>query len=198
MATVKQILSWDYDIYDNLDERALKSAVTTMVSAANKRLRSMEKAGEKSPAYRAVMKSMDVDRGGRFTVKGKSFSQLRTDYVKLTEFLTHKTSTLTGWKKVKRETRKELEKQDVTFSDEEWNDVWDAYEKLEDLDPEIEMKSIKYDVLKLISDKVRESDLSSDEIAVKLKGKAKKLYEKNQQLQGDFENGGVSELFDMQ
>ena len=158
----------------------------------------MEKVGEKSPAYRAVMKSMNVDRGGRFSVKGKSFDQLRTEYVKLTGFLSHKTSTLTGWKKVKKETRKELEKNDVTFTDEEWNDVWDAYEKLEDLDPEIEMKSIKYDVLKLSSDKVRENDLPPDEIAVKLKGKAKKLYEKNQQLQSGFENGGVSELFDMQ
>lgn len=197
--SIKQILSWDYDVFDSLNEKQLRGAVTVMVSAANKRLKAMERAGEKSPAYRAVQKSAGVDSGARFSVAGKSFSELRSTYTQLTGFLTHKTSTLSGWKKVKSETVKEIKKVgNIELSPDEWDDFWEAYDKLEDLDPDAQLRYIKYDVFKAISDAMSDKSKSPEDIAIELGGKVNSLYENKQKLQQAFESGGVSELFDGQ
>ena len=197
--TVNKILAMDYDAFDNLNEIQLRAAVRVMVSAANKRLSAMEKKNERSPAYRAVQKSMGVEHGGRFSVKGKSFSEMRTEFTQLTGFLTHKTSTLTGWKEVKKQTIKALEeKADIFLEPEQWDRFFETFDKLEDLDSNVNLRSLKYDVMQLISDAIDDDSKSPDDIALELQDDVKDAYERNESLQDAFESGGVSALFESQ
>ena len=93
--TIENILSMDIDKFNKLKEPDLKKIVGRLVSAANKRIRRMESAGIESPALSGVKRS-----GGTFSVKDKNLDQLRSEYARAKRFLTSKTSTIKGAKKV--------------------------------------------------------------------------------------------------
>jgi hypothetical protein len=94
--TVENILNLDVN---TLGEKDLRAVATRLVSASNKRVRRLAKTpgGKLSPAYARIEK-----RGRMFSVKGKDISGLRAEMAQMRSFMRLKTSTVTGWKKVKR------------------------------------------------------------------------------------------------
>ncbi len=102
MATIEQLINLDITDVQRMNRRELAAVVSTLASAANKRLARLERSdvGELSPAYQ------QVKTGGRdrFSVKGKSVNQLRNEYKDVTKFLKRSTSTVGGWKQVRKET----------------------------------------------------------------------------------------------
>lgn len=98
----------DYNRYKRLSEPTLRKVVNRLASAANKRLRRMEGAGEASPAYREVQAS-----GGKFSTKGKTLEGLQREFLRVKQFFEDKTSSLAFWKRTKDEASQRAEKGNV-------------------------------------------------------------------------------------
>lgn len=189
--TIQDILNMDNETFNKLSTSDMRKVVGRLVSAGNKRLRSFERAGESSPATRHVENS-----GGAFSTRGKDLNALRAEYTRAKNFLQAKTGTRRGWKKVKNETISGLKKQGVKMTEQQFNDVWKAYEELKELSPEVANRGLKYGVLKDVADMVTDTNKSADEIATALNKDLSRIYEQ----QAGLENGvdGVSGFFEIE
>ena len=125
MATIEQLIDLDITDVQRMNRRELAAVVSTLSSAANKRLARLERSdvGELSPAYQQAQK-----RGQRFSVAGKNVNQLRNEYKAVTQFLKRETSTVSGWKKVRKETYSRIGG-DFKSAEQEKR-FWKAYRKL--------------------------------------------------------------------
>lgn len=187
--SIKDIINMDINKFNSLNEKDMRKVVGRLVSAGNKRLRSFEKAGESSPATRHVMRS-----GGVFSTKGKNLQQLRSEYMRAKNFIESETGTRKGWTKVKKKTIEGLKKQGVEMSNEQWDDVWKAYEELKEKDKEVSNKALKYTTLQDVVAMVKQGDMAPDEIALALHDRLSEIYEENEVLDNEF--NGVSGFFD--
>lgn len=189
--SVQDILNMDIKTFNKLNTSDLRKVVGRLVSAGNKRLRSFERAGESSPATRHVEKS-----GGAFSTKGKDLNALRAEYTRAKNFMQSKTGTRKGWKQVKKETIQGLRKHGVEMSENQFENVWTAYEDLKEISPEVANRGLKYSVLKDVADMVTNTDKSADEIATALHENLTEIYEE----QAGLNNGvdGVSGFFEIE
>lgn len=99
--TVKEILDLDWKDLSKLSTKDLRKISMTLNSAANKRLRRLEKAGatEMSPAYGYTRRSR-----GDFSVKGlQTRTDLKNEIQRAASFMTAKTSTLKGAAEYKKQ-----------------------------------------------------------------------------------------------
>ena len=121
---------------------------------------------------------------------------LRAEYTRAKNFLQAKTGTRKGWKQVKKETIAGLKKQGVEMTEQQFNDVWKAYEDLKELSPEVANRGLKYSVLKDVADMVTDTNKSADEIATALHENLSSIYEE----QAGLNNGvdGVSGFFEIE
>lgn len=189
--SVQDVLNMDINTFSKLNTSDLRKVVGRLVSAGNKRLRSFERAGESSPATRHVEKS-----GGAFSTKGKDLNALRAEFMRAKNFLESKTGTRKGWKQVKNETIAGLKKQGIEISENQFNDVWKAYEDLKELSPEVANRGLKYSVLKDVADMVTDTNKSADEIATAIHENLSQIYEKRAGL--DYGVDGVSRFFEIE
>ena len=189
--TIQDIMNMDIDTFNKLNTSDMRKVVGRLVSAGNKRLRSFERAGESSPATRHVEKS-----GGAFSTKGKDLNALRAEYTRAKNFLQSKTGTRKGWKQVKNETIAGLKKQNVEMTEQQFNDVWKAYEDLKELSPEVANRGLKYAVLKDVADMATSADKSADEIAMALHKDLSRIYEEQAGLYDGV--NGVSGFFEIE
>lgn len=125
MATIGQLIDLDITDVQRMNRRELAAVVSTLASAANKRLTRLERSdvGELSPAYQQAQK-----RGQRFSVAGKNVNQLRNEYKAVTQFLKGGTSTVSGWNKVRKETYSRIGGDFTSAAQEKL--FWKAYRKL--------------------------------------------------------------------
>ncbi len=189
--TVKDILNMDENIWNRLTAGELRQVTGRLVSAGNKRIRNLERQENSSPALRAVNRS-----GGKFSTRGKNFSQLKSEFARAKNFLQQKTSTVKGWKKVKQETRNKLGIEGINFTDNQWDNFWKTYNKLKELNPDVELDSIKYNVFKTISTRIIDKNETPESIAIAMNKEVNNLYEWNKELEQQRISGGVSEYFD--
>ena len=139
-----------------LNERSLRKAISSMGSAANKRLKRMEEKG----VYFGDARGPDIVSGvKKFSVRGKSLDELKREFRRVRNFLSDPQSSLTGmWKALREVKRKwgktptkkmrkdfsKMEKQKkklgkamedrLTKYDElrRWRETWKYYNKLID------------------------------------------------------------------
>lgn len=128
--SIKDILNMD--LY-SLNQTDTKNLANRLVSASNKRLRYLERDksghGVASPAYKKVMDK------GVFSVKGKKRSQVMNEIKRMREFLSAKSSTTRGWNAIRRKVERRIgEKvgEKVRLSNEEYSNMWSAYELMQD------------------------------------------------------------------
>lgn len=189
--SVQDILNMDIGVFNKLNASDLRKVVGRLVSAGNKRLRSFEKSGESSPATRHVVKS-----GGAFSTKGKDLNALRAEYTRAKNFMQAKTGTRKGWKQVKKETIQGLKKQGVEITENQFDDLWQSYEDLKELSPEVANRGLKYSVLKDIANMVTDPDKSAEEIAMALHDNLSQIYEERAGLNNGVD--GVSGFFEIE
>lgn len=189
--SVQDILNMDNATFNKLSTSEMRKVVGRLVSVGNKRLRSFDRAGESSPATRHVSKS-----GGAFSTKGKDLNALRAEYTRAKNFLQAKTGTRKGWKQVKKETIAGLKKQGVEMTEQQFNDVWQAYEDLKELSPEVANRGLKYSVLKEVADMVTDETKSADEIATAIHENLSQIYEERAGLEHGVD--GVSGFFEIE
>ena len=79
------------------EEKELRKQVSRLASMANKRLQRLEKSElTDTPAY----KSWEENGAHKFSVRGKTYQEVQSEYWRLKKFIENKTSTVTGAKQV--------------------------------------------------------------------------------------------------
>ena len=184
--TVKSILDMDWGELSKLSTEELRKVSMQLNSAANKRLRRLEQAGETewSPAYTYTRRSK-----GDFSVKGlKSRTELKNEIQRASSFMTAKTSTVKGAKEYRKtaeemftpEGEDRISVQDLTKKQK--NTIFRALDRLREEDAalvhnigsdviikelrkaQMEKKSRnRYQLLKAVKDKLPELEESSEE-----------------------------------
>lgn len=131
--SIEELANLDLDVFLGMKRDEMARTVTRLSSAANKRLRGLEKLDIESPALKSVQKS-----GGRFTTidkggKPKNLNQLRSEYMRVTKFLKMQTSSRRSFKRVSKEVRERL-----GFSKEASENLmkafWSTYNKMPEAD----------------------------------------------------------------
>ena len=176
----------EYEKIMKMSRKDLAKEVQRLSKNANRRLKSFEKHGEKSPAYNYIQ-----DSGGKFKTKGKTLNQLRAEYRRVSGFLESKTGTLKGTKNWKIESISKLNEKlnlegDRAVTLKDFDTIWEAYEKLKELNPEVKVAEYKYKMgmgLDAIADMViNNKDMSGEDIAFaiseKVKEADKKIFER--------------------
>lgn len=187
--SVEDILNMDFDKFNELGAKEMKLVVGRLVSAANKRIRRLESAGIESPAYRQVMRS-----GGYISTQGKDLNALRSEFARARNFLESKTSSRTGYKKIRKETIANLKKEGVEIDPAQFDEVFNLYERLKEIDPSISNRTLKYAVLSEIAS--MPDTLSIEEKTDLMRQKLVQLYEERAELENG--SGGVSDFFEFE
>ena len=108
--------------------------------------------------------------------------------------MTSQTGTKKGWIEVKKETIASLEKQGVHLTVKQFDNMWETYEKLKELDESVSLKSIKYTILQDISDQITDPEMDPDQLAVELSKTLDKRYQDIKRQEAIAHGGGVSSL----
>lgn len=185
--SISDILNMDIGTFNKLDISDMRKVVGRLVSAGNKRIRNFEKSGQTSPALRQVRQS-----GGAFSTKGKNLNQLRNEFMRAKGFIENKSSTVTGWKKIKKQTVENLRKQGVNVTTENLDSVLRAYEKLKEVDPSISSKAFKYRVMGEIASQPERMDI--EERILEMQERLDDIYEEGMKLDDEY---SVSDFFEM-
>ena len=150
-----------YSLADK-DRNMFSRLVSRVVSTANKRIKRLreDEFGQYSPSLDLVEK-----RGRKFSVRGKGYNDLMHEFSMARDFLENKTSTLGGFKEVRRDIESSIESaEDMSDIDGEEYDVgfdseykskkfWKAYREIR-----------KSEIGKLITKKGQKSKLSSERV----------------------------------
>lgn len=132
--TIQDIMNLSWEQINTMGDVELKQITSRLVSASNKRIRRLEKStrGKSSFAYQTV-----EDRGRMFSVRGKNTNQVRQEFKLAKNFLNMKTSTVTGWKKYRKETEDRLvsatDGESLNWKDGTWKKFWKVYRRFEEV-----------------------------------------------------------------
>ena len=109
---ISDILNIDLDTFNNMSESDLRHITSRLVSAGNKRIRRLEEKDIKTSAYYGLGKEK------RFSTKlpenvteQQRVNQLRHEFARARSFLTSETSTIGGYNKFVKRTRKRIAKE---------------------------------------------------------------------------------------
>lgn len=187
--TVDEILEMDVNSLGTAD---LRKVATRLMSAANKRLKRLgaTEAGRTSPAYQAAMK-----RDGKFSVKGKNLQQLKQEFANMRNFMNQSTSSLSGWRKVKRKKKEILEKRlGKPISKSTEKKFWDVYNRVAETDSGKVATALKLSsqLQAAVQEQIEEGK-SEEDILGGINQTMEDIYESRQE---DFDQSGDAFSFD--
>ena len=165
--SIQQILDMPLNELESLTVPQLRTLVGRGVSAGNKRLRRFLARYKKIPyAGKGAERNADYEKV-KFSAMGKDRTELMEEFKRIKSYLKAKTSSVTGYERVKRESRKALkERYGIVISKKDFDDFWEIYEKLKELKPELKERAFKYVVLDNIKIAMKEKrkELTSRQI----------------------------------
>lgn len=132
--TIQDIMNLSWEQINTMGDVELKQITSRLVSASNKRIRRLEKTtrGKSSFAYQTV-----EDRGRMFSVRGKTTNQVRQEFKLAKNFLNMKTSTVSGWKKYRKQTEDRMVGatggESLKWKDATWKKFWKVYRRFEEV-----------------------------------------------------------------
>lgn len=143
--SVQDVLDMPISKFQNYTPTEQREIVSRLASAANKRLRTLEKGNINNSATMKLHES-----GGKISVRGKAGSELTKELIRAREFLTNKFSSKKEWNKVIRAVAKNeiFKGKDIGTV----GRVFAMYDYLRELDPEIVNKINKYTLMDYVDD----------------------------------------------
>lgn len=130
---ISDILNMSWDDLNSLSGKDLKAVTSRLVSASNKRIKRLQKSphGTSSFAYQTV-----EERGRKFSVRGLTTNEVRTEFANARRFLNMKTSTVKGWKEYREDMNERLTKT-LNVEELEWSETteskfWKVYRRFEE------------------------------------------------------------------
>ena len=181
----QELLNMDMDTFNRMSKDDLKKAVSILAREGNKRVKEFERSGEESPATRYIEQS-----GGKFTASGKDLNQLRAEFMREKDFIESKSGSVSKWHDVKERTMESLSDEGVEISENEFDTMWKAYERLKESNPEVANKEMKYLVLQEIANMATDRRRTPASIARSMEQKLSEIYEREERLNDD--TSGVS------
>lgn len=184
----KDIYNMSSAEFSRLDKDTLKIAIQRLARQANKRIRSFDDWGMTSPATKWVERT-----GGKFTVRGKTFSQLRSEFARVRDFLSAETSTIKGFNELKHQVTTTLKREhDIELDEDDYEKVWKAYDIISENDPDFKTSEYKYRLIETLEQYVYDRRMTGKSIARRLLSDVNKL-EKLKKVKSDV--NGISGLF---
>ena len=173
---------------DKLSAADLRQVVSRIASAGNKRLKRLEKSGLSSRAADSIQES-----GGKFSVKGKTEAELKSEFMREKDFFERKTSSIKGIREIQRETVKTLEQRGVTsVSKDKIGETFALYDKLKERDPSVANKNMKYAVINAIAE--LPDSMDAEEKILAMQEQLNDLYEEQEDLYDEFDS--ISDFFE--
>ena len=117
--SIQDVMGMSYEELDSLDKKDLATVVSRLTSAANKRVRSLNK--------RDLPLSLKSMEQGKFSVKGKNKQQLLDEFQRASDFLTKKKTLVRNYKKWRSNVEENILKGLDKENEEEF---WELYKKL--------------------------------------------------------------------
>lgn len=177
--TIEDILNMDSKVFNQLSLSDLRKITGRLVSAGNKRLRSLAAKGHPTPAYLSVQAS-----GGMFSIAGKDRTAIKNEFQRAKHFLQLKTSSVRGWEKVKKETIKSLNQKGVKVSDADFSVMIQTYVKIKEMNPAVAHTVGSPPIFKEIRNVMVERGIDNpDTLATIVADKLDELYEQNAQTE---------------
>ena len=188
--TIDELLNLDIGDVSKLNRQELAKVVSKLGSASNKRVKRFNEKGVETPATRGLQRS-----GGNISVKGKTANQLRAEYVRAKTFLTAKTSTSKGFKKIKKDFETRI---GGALSPEETKTFWSAYNKLYELEPGFLRLYGSDRMQQYLRDEVINGN-NSDDLATAGRNRLQESYEQIEREYVEKEDGynGTSDFFEL-
>ena len=154
--TIENILKMPISKIQSYSPTAQREIVSRLVSAGNKRLRTLEKKDINNAATLRLYNS-----GGKLSVKGKSEDELIKEYIRARDFLQNKFSKVSEWNKtvknlMKNETLSKMDEKDVS-------QAFSYYESLREMNPAIVNRINEYQLLDYIEELIMD-DTPREEI----------------------------------
>ena len=154
ISQVQRVLNTDVQKLEQMTRAELAHEVSILASAANKRIKRLEKAGY-SGDYATPAVSYTMRHGGTFSVKGKNKEQLLNELKRAKGFLGAQTSSIKGAEKSISKMNELLNarieqntgiKTNRELSKEEIAEYWRAVDRLRELQPSIfQAKYLEYE-----------------------------------------------------
>lgn len=140
------LLDLDPEVWTRLSDRELRDVVSRLASAANKRVKRASASGSQSWAVKAVQ------RGGKFSVKGKDLASLRNEYQRVRAFLSDKNSTAAGWKQTRNELGDSLREAGYDATPSQVERMINAYNHLMEVDGTTLSREDRYKYMKELAE----------------------------------------------
>lgn len=140
------LLDLDPDVWTQLSDRELRDVVSRLASAANKRVKRAEASDSQSWAVKSVQ------RGGKFSVKGKDLAALRNEYQRVRAFLVNPNSTAAGWKQTRNELGDTLQGMGYDVSPSQVERMISAYNHLMEVDGTTLSREDRYKYMKELAE----------------------------------------------
>lgn len=189
---ISDILNWDLQEFISSDRRSLAEATSLLARAANKRVKRLEKLEIESPALKSLKRTGNT----HFGTKGKDLNQLREEFVRVKHFLESKTSTVSKFREIEKDTYKRMGF--VGQPSKEIRDtIWDVYHELEETESTLLKEYGSSETQKLIAEDVKKGEGFTETLNT-VKEELRKLYEEKQIKDFDAEDvfkvGGYNPL----
>lgn len=196
--TIEQIVNTPLNDLKKLTDSELRVLVGRTVSAGNKRIRRYQKGmGGELPAGTGITDAKTYEQV-KFSTVGKDREQLLQEFTRAKRFFKAETSSLKGFKKVRKETKEALKSSGVDITDlteKNYARFWEAYKKLKEKHPEIADRNYKYGALDEMKKMVTGKKwFSVDKLVRDMDKKLDEIYEENQEIKSGVGTSGFFEV----
>jgi len=161
----------DFEKYTPTQQREI---VSRLGSAANKRLKNLQKNNIENPATLRLDLS-----GGKISVRGKSGDELKQEFYRAKQFLGSKFSQTREWKKFEKKLEAGYKNKDENISA-NMGLAFSYFDLLQEIDPTISKEREKYRLVDVIADFIRDGK-NSNEIINSAKDYLNKRYKEEQE-----------------
>lgn len=191
---ISDILNMSWDDLNSLSGKDLKAVTSRLVSASNKRIKRLQNSprGTSSFAYQTV-----EERGRKFSVRGLTTNEVRTEFANARRFLNMKTSTVKGWKEYREDMNERITKtldiEELDWSEKTESKFWKVYRRFEETHGGKFKKGDSDRIQQMLTEMFESSDKrrSADYFTKRVDELWKEFYEEEQE-----DSESVSDFFD--
>lgn len=174
--TTKQLLNINPGTLQSMNRKKLAKVVSALSSTANKRRERLIKAG------------YEKNIPDKYGVRDKNLNQLRSEYVRVSQFLRQKTSTVSGRKKIEKDIEKRIGGNLVPSDADRF---WGAYARIEEAQPAFLQRYGSERMQQFLYETMIENNIDMEELIKQGLESIKDFYEEDAVK----ENGDFFEIF---
>ena len=179
--SINSLINIPIEQFNKLKKDELIKIVNQMHKYSIKRIKNLEKRGIYSPALQGYSGFGDILEYNTY-MDNMTIQQIRAEYRHERNFLKAETSTIKGYNKYKTKIIRKMKKEGIQIEDEQFDEFFQTYERLKELDPSVSEHAFKYNILKTIETYMEDGDRNMEELIYNMYGELNKIYEENAKI----------------